>query len=197
MVVLPSVGASLDRRRLDKRRCRCRTRLSSERHARASQPPETSGSWSAHGPARRSDRAPTSQRRGAWPPCPALRLASVSFAAGSECNRGRLPLPAARVETSTVPRPMSRRLPSTCTRKSHVFAPVGLTSRYSPSPSACRPGFAFFTVRAVRFAKSLAYPFPHCDAVGSGRQRTVTEHTFLTCFDLGGKSELQRTVANS
>ncbi len=76
------------------------------------------------------------------------------------------------VVTSTDPKPISRRLPSTCTRRIHERPPVGATSKQSPSPSTCRPGFAVLTEASVNFTLSSPHYSPHNNGVSGDRQRT-------------------------
>lgn len=72
-----------------------------------------------------------------------------------------------------------------------------LDEKVQPMAIGVPAGLRVLHCEGSKFCQIAPYPFRRCGAIRSERQRTVTEHTFLTCFDLGGKNELQRTVANS
>ena len=63
-------------------------------------------------------------------------------------TRGRIP--SASETREAFSKPSSRRFPCTTVLRIHDFAPVGLTRKYSPSPSPCIPGSrSVSTLRAV------------------------------------------------
>src|SRR4051794_27954239 len=91
--------------------------------------------------------------------------------------------------SATPPKPMSHRFDFTSVRNIQLFDPVGATSRYSPPPSAYRPGsfvpLAVLGVSALwgcRPARAIpAPPITPTNYVGTRRKSTEDSGQYEAC----------------